>query len=62
MTVRELIDELKYYDGDSKVIIKSSNSMYTDSIGSTMETEVRSFWGDDYRAVVICGDEQCGAC
>ena len=56
MTVRELIDELKYYDGDSKVIITSSNSMYTDSIGSTMETEVRSFWGDDYRAVVICGD------
>lgn len=61
MTVADLISELNCYDGDAEVLIKMSNSMYAESIGATREKEVRAFWGDDWSAVVICGDEQVGA-
>lgn len=61
MTVADLISELECYDEDMEVIIKGSNSMYVDSIRTTMESEVRAFYGDDWSAVVICGDEQVGA-
>ena len=61
MTVRDLIDELECYDEDAKVVLKPSNSTYVDSIGGTNEGEIRSFWGNDFNAVVIYGNEQCGS-
>lgn len=61
MTVADLISELEYYDKDAEVLIKVSNSMYAESIGVTTEKKIRAFWGDDWSAVVICGDEQVGA-
>lgn len=47
MTVGELIDELKCYDPDKEVVIKPSNSMYVDTIGSVDTGELRAFWGND---------------
>ena len=61
MTVRDLIDALECYDEDERVLIKTCNSMYVDDVGTTDNYEVRSFYGDDFNAVVICGDSQCGA-
>jgi len=61
MTVRNLIDVLENYDEDARVVIKSCNSMYVDDIESAYEYEIRSFYGNDFNAVVICGDSQCGA-
>lgn len=62
MTVGELISELEFFDEDMEVVIKGSNSMYVDEVGSTTEMEVQAFMGDDCSAVVICGSQQVGAC
>ena len=61
MTVADLISELNCYDGDAEVVIKVSNSMYAESVEVIREKKVRAFWGNDWSAVVICGDEQVGA-
>lgn len=61
MTVRELINELEYYDDDMEVVMKPSNSMYVDGIVETETNELRSFYGDDREVVVLTSDGQEGA-
>ena len=61
MTVRELIEELEDYDGNMRVVIRGCNSGgYVDSTKYVSRTEVTSFWGNDYDAVLIGGGEQLG--
>lgn len=61
MTVNELIYELKNYDGNMRVVIRGCNSGgYVDSTEYVNTTEVTSFWGNDFKAVLIGGGEQLG--
>lgn len=61
MTVRDLIDELENYDEDLEVVFRGSNTMYVDSIETTDINEVRAFYGNDWKAVVLYADQQVGA-
>lgn len=63
MTVRDLINKLKHYDEDTKVVIRPLLSMYCvqgikDIDGAY---KIKSFFGDDFNAVVILEDQQCGS-
>ena len=61
MTVNELIDELKNYDGNMRVVIRGCNSGgYVDSAKYVGTTEVTSFWDNDFDAVLIRGGQQLG--
>lgn len=64
MTVRQLIRELEYFDGDMEVRIGMKQRYGTDfamRIEDVEERNVRAYYGDDYEAVVITEGEQCGA-
>ena len=62
MTVRELISELQNFDGDIEVLTKTvSSGGYVDSIGKLITRTITSSWcNEDYKAVVICADDQVG--
>lgn len=65
MKVRELIEELENFDGDMEVKIGMRQRYGTDfamDIEYDVEKrKIRSFWGNDYKAVVITEADQCGA-
>lgn len=61
MTVRELIDELEYYDDDMEVVMRPSNSIYVDGISIVDTKELRSFYGDDRDVLALMSDGQIGA-
>ena len=65
MTVRELIEELRNFDGDMKVKIGMKQRYGTDFAMDVEcdveERKIRTFWGSDYKAVVITEGDQCGA-
>ena len=61
MTVRDLIDELEYYDKDLEVVFKESNTTYVNSIEIIGTNEIRAFYGNDGEAVILYADQQVGA-
>lgn len=61
MTVRELIEELEYFNEDMEVVMKPSNSMYVDAISEADTRELRSFYGEDREVLVLISDGQEGA-
>ena len=64
MTVRELIDMLENFDDDMEVRIGMQQNYGTDfamTIRDVEEYNVMDFYGEDYKAVVITEDGQCGA-
>lgn len=65
MTVRELIEALENFDGDMEVRIGMQQNYGTDfamNIKDNIEEyTINSFYGKDYKAVVITEGRQCGA-
>ena len=64
MTVRELIEILETYDGDMEVRIGMQQIYGTDfamEIRDVNEHNVMSFYGKDYKAVIITEGSQCGS-
>ena len=64
MTVRELISMLENFDEDMEVRIGLQQTYGTDfamEIRDVEEYDVMSFYGDDYKAVVITEGSQCGS-
>lgn len=61
MTVRDLIDELENYDEDMEVVFRGSNAMYVETIGTTGTNEIKAFYGKNWEAVVLYGNQQVGA-
>lgn len=61
MTVKDLICELENFDEDMEVLIQSTNTIYADSICGTEEKELRSFYGNDRKVLVIVSSGQVGA-
>ena len=58
MTVKELRNELENYDDDMKVVCKNENGGgYVDCVSDLYTKAVRTFFGDDYRAVVLAGGQ-----
>ena len=64
MTVRDLIDELKNFDKDMKVIIgmrqKYGSDFAMDVEFDIEEHNINAFFGKNYKAVVITEGSQCG--
>lgn len=61
MTVKELINELEYFDDNDEIVVCGSNTDYVDEPCYTIDkTEMRSFWGNDRTVVVIKGNSQLG--
>ena len=64
MTVRELIDELECFDEDMEVrigMIQNYGSNFAmDIMCDVEEHSIRSFYGDNYKAVVITEGTQLG--
>lgn len=65
MKVRDLIEELQNFDDDMEVKIGMRQRYGTDfanDIEYDIEVrKIRSFWGKDYKALVITQGGQCGA-
>jgi hypothetical protein len=64
MTVRDLIEELENFDGDMEVLI-GMRQQYGSDFAMDIEYDiekrnVRAFYGDDYKAVIITEGSQCG--
>ena len=59
MTIGELKGILEYYDEDMEVVFHGGNSGgYVDEIrDSTATKNVRAFWGNNFRAVVLYGEQ-----
>ena len=64
MKVKDLIDILNTYDEDMEVRIGMQQNYGTDfamNIREVEECTVNSFYGEDYKAIVITEGSQCGA-
>lgn len=65
MKIRELIEVLENFDDDMEVMIGMQQKYGTDfamSIRDDIEEyNIRSFYGEDYKAVVITEGSQCGS-
>ena len=66
MTVRDLIDILENFDDDMEVRIGMKQRYGTDFAREIddnyiEEYTINSFYGNDYRAVVITESSQCGS-
>ena len=61
MTVRELIEELECYNDDMEVVMKPSNSTYVDGINEPKVKELRAFFGEDRKVLVLTSSGQEGA-
>ena len=64
MTVRELIDQLENFDDDMEVRIGMQQNYGTDFAMNIVDVEeytINSYYGTDYKAVVITEGKQCGA-
>lgn len=66
MTVRDLMDILENFDEDMEIRIGMRQAYGTD-FAMTIdkydieERKIRAFYGNDYKAVVITEESQCGA-
>ena len=64
MTVRELIETLKMFDDDMKVVIGMQQRYGSDFAIAirydVKERTVRPFYGNNYNAIVITEGNQCG--
>jgi hypothetical protein len=64
MTVRDLIEMLEEFDGDMEVrigMIQNYGSNFAMNIvGDIAEHKINTFYGDDFRAVIITEGEQIG--
>ena len=64
MKVKDLIEILKTYDGDMKVKIgmqqRYGSDFAMDIDCEVAEHNIRAFYGNDYKAVVITEGSQCG--
>lgn len=61
MTIGRLREMLSYYDDNMPVVFHAENSMYGDNIeGIDNYKGICSFYGDDYKAVVLTSAGQCG--
>ena len=61
MTVRELIEILEGFNGDMEVVMQPSNSMYVDGIDGASTEELRAFYGENRKVLVISSSGQKGA-
>lgn len=62
MTVGELKRMLDDYDEDMKIVFQPTRSMYGEHIGDIEEGKgIASFRGNDYRALILTSDGQCGS-
>ena len=64
MKVKELIDILGEFEGNMEVRIGMKQTYGTDlamEIGSIEKHTIIAFYGEDYMAVVITEDRQCGS-
>lgn len=59
MTVKELIQELKYCDPDQRVVLKPENSRYVYDIDQDSITfrDIRNMWGPDFDACILTGPQ-----
>lgn len=64
MTVRDLIEMLEEFDGDMEVrigMIQNYGSNFAmDVVDDVAEHKIRTFYGDDFKAVVITEGHQIG--
>lgn len=64
MTVRDLIEMLEEFDGDMEVRIGMQqhygSDFAMDIVDDVAEYNIRTFYGDDFRAVVLTEGEQIG--
>ena len=65
MKVKDLIEILETYDENQEIVIGMKQNYGTDFATKVTydieERKIRSFWGADYKAVVITQGEQLGA-
>lgn len=61
MTVRELIEILEGFNGDMEVVMQPSNSMYVDGIDGASTEELRAFYGENRKVLVISSSGQKGS-
>ena len=57
MTVGELKRMLDDYDEDMKIVFQQSGDINREPIGKV----ISSFRGNDYRALILTSDGQCGS-
>ena len=64
MTVRDLIEMLEGFDGDMEVCIgmiqNYGSNFAMDVVDDIAEHKIRTFYGDDFRAVVLTEGHQIG--
>ena len=62
MTVRELKNMLDGCDDNMPVVFQPYNSMYGEDICEVRENKgIAAFYGNDYKALVLTSDGQCGS-
>ena len=63
MIVAQLISLLEHEDPGAEVVFRPSNSYYAEAIRTTSDEqkEIASFYGADFKAVIIYNDGQVGA-
>ena len=62
MTVRELKRMLNDYDEHMEIVFQPSNDTYGERLGYIEEGKgIASFRGNDYRALILTSDGQCGS-
>lgn len=64
MTGRELKELASHIDDNAEVVFRPTNCDYVYNISADVDREehhIRAFWGSDYKAIVICADDQVGA-
>lgn len=62
MTVRELKRMLNDYDEHMEIVFQPSGDAYGECIGYIEEGKgIASFRGNDYRALILTSDGQCGS-
>lgn len=62
MTVGELKNKLEGYEDDMIIVFQPTGSMYGEHIGDIKDDKaIRTFYGNDYRALILTSDGQCGS-
>lgn len=62
MTVRELKRMLEDYDEDMEIVFQPSGDVYGERIRYIEEGKgIAPFRGNDYRALILTSDGQCGS-
>lgn len=62
MTVGELKNKLEGYEDDMIIVCQPTGSMYGEHIGDIEDDKaIRAFYGNDYEALILTSEGQCGA-